>query len=97
MNRNNNFQKRFPNYYNHPLLENERTKEGVSFRRLAIELNMDRQTVTRVFRGTATQKQVWPVAMRFGFDWAKLHDLTLLSTESHRAILTPVRRIRAVH
>jgi hypothetical protein len=97
MNRNNNFQKRFPNYYNHPLLENERRKEGVSLRALAAELEMDRQTVTRVFRGTATQKQVWPVAQRFRFDWPKLHDLTLLPSESHRAILTPVRRIRAVN
>lgn len=58
-----------------------------SKRRVAAELQMNLQTVRRVFNGTASQKQVWPIAGYFQLDWSKLHDLSITPSQYHRAVL----------
>jgi hypothetical protein len=97
--RNSDISLRFPNYYNHELLQEclSKMKPRPSMRRVAADLKMPRHTVLRVFRGTATQKQAWPVASYFKVDWMTLHDLTPFLNRSHRATLTPVRGNRAVN
>lgn len=89
MKRNTDIRNRFPGYYNHLILIEclKRMTPRPSKRRVAADLEMNSETVRRVFRGTASQKQVWPVAEYFHVDWAKLHDLAIAPSQYRRALL----------
>lgn len=87
MNRNSDIRHLFPGYYNHPLLHEGRRRSGLSLRRIAAKLHMSDNTVRRVFAGTASQKQVWPVAAFFKLSWSALHDLSLKPSDFDRAVL----------
>jgi hypothetical protein len=54
---------------------------------LAKHLGVNIDTTYRVFNGTASHKQVWPIAEFFGVDWKLVHDLTIPSDELHRLVL----------
>lgn len=62
---------------------------GLSDRKIALRLNMNRTTVSRVFIGTAPQKQVWPIARLLKIDWCELHDLTPKPNKIDRAASLP--------
>jgi len=95
MNRKTDKHKRFPGYYRHDVLDKCRTDMGLSVLGVAKKIGANQDTATRVFRGTASQKKVWPFAKFFKLDWKQLHDLDLPLSEIHRAALNgnsrPVR------
>jgi hypothetical protein len=78
---------RYPGHYRQDLLNWCRENAGLSVRGTALKLKANQDTAARVFRGTASQKQVWPFAKFFKIDWSLLHDLTLSPDEFHRAVL----------
>ena len=96
MNRNSDIRNLFPGYYNHPLLHEGLRRSNLKVRGLATKLNMSDHTMRRVFAGTASQKQVWPVAAFFKLSWSALHDLSLKPSDFDRAVLLPARNARAV-
>lgn len=88
MRRNFSHSNRFPGYYRQDYLVKLRGKMSVN--EVAREIDMNRETAQRVFRGTATQKQVWRVKQFLKASWTLLHDLDRPITEIlelHRAAL----------
>lgn len=86
MRRNTGQHNRFPGYYNQEMLEEARKAAGLSVRQVALKTKMNQDTTIRVFKGTASQKQVWPISSFFKINWATLHDLPPEQVEFDRAV-----------
>lgn len=75
-------------YYNVDLLNYHREKAGLSVRQVSLRARINGDSANRVFKGTASQKQTWPVSQFFNIDWKQLHDLELSTPEEFdRAVL----------
>lgn len=100
MRRNHGTRNRYPGYYRVDLLRAALKNAGFkSPYALAKHLGLSADTTYRVFNGTASQKQVWPIAKFLKVDWCDLHDLkspieNILGI--HRADLSGDSRTRAV-
>jgi|SRR5688572_31415891 len=73
--------------YNLPLLHAFRESRGLTVNGTGTAIRMNPDTVSKVFKGKASRKQVWRVATFLGCDWALLHDLNLPQSEIDRAVL----------
>jgi hypothetical protein len=90
MKRNHGTRNRYPGYYRVDKLR--RALDGAGFKSpyaLAKHLGLNADTTYRVFKGTASHKQVWPIANYLKVDWRDLHDLNspVEKLGIHRAVL----------
>jgi len=76
-------------YYNVALLHRYRERVGLTVHAIGVAIGMNPDTCAKVFKGRASHKQVWRVAVFLKADWAKLHDLSIrTSDELDRAVFT---------
>lgn len=79
--------KRFPNAYNHEVMEARRIELGMSQRAVARKAKINMETVKTVFKGRSKGDKVYPVAKVLGLDWREVHNLKLKKSEFHLALV----------
>lgn len=79
--------RRYPNGYNHELLDWQRNELQISIQEVARRTGQPFETVRKVFKGIATNKTVYRVVKVLGLDWSMVHRLDLPKVEFHLAVL----------
>lgn len=83
--------KRYPAYYRHDLLNQRREQLGLTVRQVWQLSGVKENSTRRVFKGTATSKQVYPIAEFMNMKWKAVHDFdipdNLSPSEFRRVVL----------
>lgn len=83
--------KRYPAYYRHDLMNQRREQLNLTVRQVwQLCPGVKENSTRRVFKGTASSKQVYPIAEFMGMKWKAVHDFDIPDD------LTPVGFRRAV-
>lgn len=85
--------KRYPAFYRHDLMNERRKELGLSVRQVWQQSGMKENSTRRVFQGTATSKQAYPVAQFLNMNWKELHDFSTPKSEFRRAVLNGHSRL----
>lgn len=79
------YNRRFPAFYNHRLLEWQRLQKGWSISEAARRCKEPFENVRNAFQGKAKNQTVYPLCQVLGIDWMQVHNLDLKTSEFHLA------------
>lgn len=77
---------RYDQHYHVALMNWRKERLGLSLQEVARRTGEPFQTVRQVFRGKATNRKVYPIAVFLSLDWAQVHNLELEESDFHLAV-----------